>query len=55
LTLRRSLSLWAFEGRTYIVFIVSAKTKSDSHDKVLVVQRQPKSCGKEARRYDNSR
>jgi CheY-like chemotaxis protein len=34
---------------------VSAKTKSDSDDKVLVVQKQPKSCGKEARRYDNSR
>jgi hypothetical protein len=34
---------------------VSAKTKSDSHDKVLVVQRQPKSCRKEARRDDNSR
>jgi len=34
---------------------VSAKTKSDSHDKVLVFQRAALSCRKEAREYDDGR
>ena len=34
--------------------VLSAKTKSDRDDKVLVVQRAARSCRKEARRDDNS-
>jgi hypothetical protein len=34
---------------------VSAKTKSDSHDKVLVFQRAALSCRKEGRVYDDGR